>query len=62
VIIRDLYFVSISSFPPKADAPLVIDADALLALSVAPQRFQMVSRRRRHIAQHYRGMQLVQLP
>ena len=45
VIINDLDIVSIVLAPYKTDSPLIIDADAVLALAVAAQFFQMVAGR-----------------
>jgi len=45
VIIGDFNFVGVVAFPMEADAPLVVDADAVLPESVAAQGFQAVARR-----------------
>jgi len=37
VIVDDLDVVRVSVSPPKADAPLIVDADAVLALSITAQ-------------------------
>ena len=44
VIINDLDFVRVTVGPPEADAPLVVDANAVLSGSVTLQFFQAVSR------------------
>src|SRR5262245_39052423 len=46
--------------PLKANPPLVIDADAVLALTVAVQSFQTVARYRRQIVQALGRLQTVQ--
>jgi hypothetical protein len=45
VIINYFHIISMSILPQKADAPLVIDADAPLALSVSGQFLEPVCRR-----------------
>ena len=61
MVIDDFDIVGISSVPSKADAPLVIDADAVLAGAVALQRLQTVAGRNAQIVQSCRGIQLSQL-
>ena len=48
--------------PAEADAPLVIDADAVLASAFAFQSFQMVAPRHSQFAQLGRGMERQQFP
>jgi hypothetical protein len=43
VIVCDLYVRGITILPSEADAPLIINADAVLALTVAAQLLQPVS-------------------
>src|SRR5258708_11680619 len=45
VAIHNLHLVGIVAYPLETDAPLVIDANTVLALSITRERFQMVSRR-----------------
>lgn len=45
MVIHDFDDLSSATRPPKADSPLVIDADAVLALAVAPEGFQSIARR-----------------
>jgi len=45
MIIDDLYLVSIAIFELKTESILVIDANAVLPLTLASQTFQTVSRR-----------------
>jgi hypothetical protein len=47
--------------PPKTDAPLIIDADTVLAFPVAFQLFELVARRGQQIAQIFSIMQIEQL-
>jgi hypothetical protein len=53
VIINYLYVVGITVVPTKTESPLVVDANAVLALSVGSQEFQPVSGRARHIGQDH---------
>src|SRR5690242_18904329 len=43
VIVDHLYIVGIAGVPSKADAPLIVDPDAMLAGPVALQRFQSIA-------------------
>jgi len=45
VIVDNLDIVRVTVLPPKADAPLVVDANAVLTLSVAAQRFEPIAGR-----------------
>jgi hypothetical protein len=45
VIVNNLDVVRVAVAPPKADTPLVVDANPMLALPVAAQRFEPVARR-----------------
>lgn len=45
VIINDFNVVGIAIMPAKTDAPLIIDADAVLSLSVTREYFQTIARR-----------------
>jgi len=45
VIIHNLYFMRVAFSPSKANAPLVIDPDAVLSRPVARKGFQPVPRR-----------------
>ena len=47
--------------PPEANAPLVIDANAVLPFKAALQRFEPVARRHGHLPQFRGGMQSQQL-
>jgi hypothetical protein len=49
VVVRNLHFVRVAVAPNKTNAPLVIDADAVLARAVGTQCFQLISGRRRQI-------------
>jgi hypothetical protein len=49
MIINNFNFVCISIYPPETDAPLPIDANAVLPSTIAIQRFQPVAGDRRQI-------------
>jgi hypothetical protein len=58
VIIDDLDIVGMSRSKSEADSPLVIDADAVLAVTIAAQLLQTISRRDAQIVQRDRGVKL----
>jgi hypothetical protein len=62
VVVNDLNFVSVSVPPYEADAPLIIDSNAVLALAIAAQAFEPVSSRSGQVAELPREMHLVKLP
>jgi hypothetical protein len=45
MVIHDLHIVGVAVLPAKADAPLIIDANAVLSLSIPSQRLRPVARR-----------------
>src|SRR5690606_37452422 len=57
VIINNLDIFRTSVRPAEADAPLVVDPDAVLAFPVTLQLFQPVARGRRQITQFSRRLQ-----
>jgi len=61
MVIHDFNIVSIPFPPNKADAPLVVDADAVLPSAIAMQRFEPITRWRGQIAQVCRSIDLCQL-
>jgi len=62
VVIHDLDFVGVAVAPGKAQAPLVIDADTVLALTIALQALQPVSRQQREGSHVRSRVQHVQFP
>ncbi len=60
MVIHDLNIVSIPLPPNKADAPLVVDSNAVLPAATAMQRFEPIARRRGQIAQVRSSIQLRQ--
>jgi hypothetical protein len=61
MVIHDFHLLRISAAPNETNPPLVIDADAVLAGTIAFQGFQPVARRRKQISQHPRPVQVFQL-
>jgi len=53
MVVHNFHVKCILALPSEADAPLVIDADAVLAVPVALQGFESITRR---------GAQIVQTP
>ena len=51
MIVRDFHVVSVAFAPAEANAPLVVDADAVLPFTAALQRFEPVARRHGHVPQ-----------
>jgi len=62
VIVHNLDLVRVSVLPSKADAPLVVDANAVLTLSVAVQRFEPIARRDSQVLNSACSMQIKKLP
>ena len=62
VIVDDFDTVGTSCRPDEADAPLPIDADAVLPCAVAFQGLQLAIRRHGEILQHLGIVQHPQLP
>lgn len=61
MVVNDLHVVSVSFPPDKTDAPLIIDADAVLPLAAAMERFEAIGGWRAKVAELHRGIQLAQL-
>src|ERR1700730_13609971 len=47
--------------PLKTNAPLIVDADAVLPLPIALQRFEPVARQRRQIMKDVRSFEAIEL-
>jgi hypothetical protein len=43
VVVHDFYIFSARICPPKADAPLIIDTNAVLASTIALERFKTIA-------------------
>jgi hypothetical protein len=61
VVVDDLDMESVAGLETKADTPLVIDADAVLAGPIAREFFQPVARRHAQVIQRFRPIQYRQL-
>jgi hypothetical protein len=53
MIVHDLHVVSVPIFPHKTNAPLIIDADAVLPFAVSLQRVKPVAPRHTQIHQAF---------
>jgi len=62
MVIHNLHVVRMAAFPPKADAPLVVDSNAMLPLSLCFEGLQPVTRRHCHLPQFGGCVQGEQLP
>jgi hypothetical protein len=51
VIVGDLYIISVTISPDKADSVLIVDADAVLAFAISRQSFEVIAREDRQIVQ-----------
>lgn len=51
MVIDDLDLVSISVFPDEAEAPLIVDSDAVLAPAGTPEAFQPIAGRHGQIVE-----------
>jgi hypothetical protein len=60
MVVNDLDFVGVSSAPGKADAPLIIDANAVLPLSIPFQALEAISRQCRKRSDISCGIENVQ--
>src|SRR5206468_12819703 len=47
--------------PLETDAPLIVDADAVLPLPIALQRFEPIAGQRRQVMQDVRGFKAIEL-
>ena len=61
MVIYNFDFVGILTFPAKAEAPLVIDADAVLAATAAFEGLQAVAGRKTHDVESVGGIELEEL-
>ena len=60
VIIDDFDLMCAIRFPEKADSPLLVDSNAVLALALSPQRFETICRRDAQVFQCVGNVQLQQ--
>jgi len=61
MLVRHFDVVGVVLLPTEADAPLVIDANAMLASAIARQSFQPIGRRNPQIVQALSDIELYQL-
>ena len=61
MIVRDLDVVRVGSAPPEADAPLVVDPDAVLASPLPPQSLEPVPWRYAQVGEGNRSIDLSEL-
>lgn len=61
MIVHDFHIVRVALAPAKADAPLVVDPDAVLALAITFQRFQSVCRGNPQVFERRRAVEHAQL-
>lgn len=61
MIIHDFDFIGIARVPSEADAPLIVDPDAMLAFTVPFQSFEPVARWGCHLFEMLGRVQLLQL-
>jgi hypothetical protein len=57
MIVGDFDVPCCAVVPHKAEPPLIVDADAVLTLTISAQNFQTVARRRAEIVELTRGIQ-----
>src|SRR3989344_4537723 len=61
VIVHDLHVIGVAVAPREAYPPLIVDADAVLALAVALKGFKPIAGRHTQRIQHGRRIELQQL-
>ncbi len=61
MVVYDFDFVGVFAFPTKAEAPLVVDANAVLAAAAAFEGFQAVAGRETHDVESVGGIELEEL-
>ena len=61
MVVNDFEFVRVAVLPDEADAPLVVDADAVPARQAALQGFEAVARRHPQVIQDRRRRLLREL-
>lgn len=61
MVINDLHILSAMPRPTEADSPLIIDPNAVLPLTVAPQSLQAIARRNAQVIEASGDLELPQL-
>lgn len=62
MIVHDFHFKRIRVGPAEADAPLIVDSNAVLSFAVTPQSLETVARNSPEIRKGGRRMNLIELP
>jgi hypothetical protein len=62
MIVDDFDLVALPFVPHEADAPLVVDSDAVLACALPPQGLQTIRGRSAQVVEALRGVEHPQLP
>jgi len=62
VIVDDLNVVRVAVRPPKADAPLIVDPDAVLSGTIAAELLEPIARGHSQILELDRGVDEAKLP
>ena len=62
MVIHNLDLARVTAFPPKADAPLVVDSDAVLPFALAFKDLKPVAWRHGHLPQFRRRVEGEQFP
>jgi hypothetical protein len=60
MIVRDFDFVGVALVPTETDAPLIVDADAVLSSTIAGKSFQPIRRWYAQIVQPFSDIELNQ--
>jgi len=53
MVIHDLHVVGVIIFPVETDPPLIVDPDAVLALSASRKRLESISRKKDRVRLSY---------
>jgi hypothetical protein len=62
MIVHNLHVVGVSASPHKANAPLIVDSDAVLSRAAPFERFKPIAGKRSQINQSFRCVQHQQFP
>lgn len=62
MIVYDIHIIGIALFPTEADAPTIIDPDAVVSLPISFQSLQAVRRRDTQVLQRLGSIEHSQLP
>jgi hypothetical protein len=62
MIVHDFHVSRVATCPHKTEATLIVDANAVLPLSSAFKRFQVVARQRTKVSQVFRFVECREFP